>query len=260
METRLAFLLIACFFQKITHALVPGQHQRSIKSILEQAISFDFATSKPCERRGWCLNISSYALLGTGILTAGAPFPINAAETSSDLKEQEELLWKKINTRRPSSYNPNETREIETLIDSITSSAKGMIWDRNLLQGTWRVAYIRSGENGGGLDRRIPFPELPFNESYQKFTLDSVTNIGELLGPNVRVEVKGGLKEEDIDINSTPKRFRAKITGGDLCAGDVCVKLPIEGVGLFDGVYLGERIRIGQNLNGSGALVVQVRT
>jgi hypothetical protein len=66
--------------------------------------------------------------------------------------------------------------------------------------------------------------------------------------------------EDDLTVDSTPKRFRADITRGDLCAGNVCVKLPIEGVGLFDGVYLGEQIRIGQNLNESGALVVQVRS
>ena len=39
----------------------------------------------------------------------------------------------------------------------------------------------------------------------------------------------------------------------------VCVPLPIKGVGIFDGVYLGRRLRIGQNLNGGGARIVQVR-
>jgi len=35
--------------------------------------------------------------------------------------------------------------------------------------------------------------------------------------------------------------------------------LPISGEGLFDGVYLDDRIRVGQNLNGGGARIVQVR-
>ena len=31
------------------------------------------------------------------------------------------------------------------------------------------------------------------------------------------------------------------------------------GEGLFDGVYLDDRLRVGQNLNGGGARIVQVR-
>ena len=33
----------------------------------------------------------------------------------------------------------------------------------------------------------------------------------------------------------------------------------IQGEGLFDSLYLGERLRIGQNINGGGAQVVQIR-
>jgi hypothetical protein len=36
-------------------------------------------------------------------------------------------------------------------------------------------------------------------------------------------------------------------------------RLPIEGVGVFESVFLGDRLRIGQNINGGGALAVQVR-
>ena len=173
-------------------------------------------------------------------------------------------LWTKVHQRKPSSnYTPQEKLEIDAMISEITSFAKSSesVWQRDLLPGTWRVAYLQQGENGGGLDRRIPFPELPFNDSYQRFSINpsSVTNIGELLGPSLRVEVSGSLAEDDVGVDTTPKRFRADIARGDLCAGNLCVKLPIEGMGLFDGVYLGEKIRIGQNLNGSGALVVQVR-
>ena len=39
----------------------------------------------------------------------------------------------------------------------------------------------------------------------------------------------------------------------------LCLPLPIQGEGLFDGQYLGERLRVGQNLNGGGARIVQVR-
>ncbi len=178
----------------------------------------------------------------------------------NDLKQKEMHLWKKLYQRKPSSYTQSEREEIDVMVENIARSAQGSKWERDLLPGKWKVAYIRPGQDGGGLERRIPFPELPFNESYQQFTLDSVTNIGELLGPAVLVKVGGDLMEED-DADFTPKRFRADINRGNLCAGQrICVKLPIEGVGLFDGIYLGERIRIGQNLSGSGALVVQVRS
>jgi len=86
-----------------------------------------------------------------------------------------------------------------------------------------------------------------------------VTNIGELLGPTLRVEVFGSLSEDDKDL-TVPKRFHADITSGDLCIGStICVPLPISGEGIFDGVFLNEKIRIGQNINGGGAIVLQTR-
>eukprot|EP01083_Nonionella_stella_P029316 80734_1 len=188
---------------------------------------------------------------------AAVPVPL-----SVDVKTLETDVYEMCFQRKPNDYNAQERERIESLIDNIVLLSRGTnTWDQNLLPGTWRVAYIRPGEGGGGLDRRIPFPELPFNQSYQRFTLDTVTNIGELLGPNVRVEVKGSLREENIGSTQVPKRLRALFTGGEseLCAGSLSVKLPIEGEGIFDGVFLGEKIRIGQNLNGGGALVVQVR-
>ena len=86
-----------------------------------------------------------------------------------------------------------------------------------------------------------------------------MTNIGEVLGPAVRVEVKGSLKEADAGTLRAPKRFVADIDAGALCAGSGCLPLPISGEGLFDGLYLDETLRIGQNLNGGGARVVQVK-
>jgi hypothetical protein len=133
-------------------------------------------------------------------------------------------------------------------------------WKRELLPGKWILVYLQPGPNGGGIDRRIPFPEFDFNDSYQVFGLDSVVNIGEVFGPNLRVEVGGDLTEADTTSLQVPKRFIANIFGGKLCAFEnACVSLPISGEGLFDGVYLGERLRIGQNINGGGARVVQLR-
>jgi hypothetical protein len=67
------------------------------------------------------------------------------------------------------------------------------------------------------------------------------------------------LRDEDPTNVLVPKRLIANIEGGKLCWQNSCISLPIQGEGLFDGVYLGERLRIGQNVNGSGARVVQVR-
>ena len=67
--------------------------------------------------------------------------------------------------------------------------------------------------------------------------------MGEVLGPAVRVEVKGGLEELDSSVTRSPKRFRALIDDGALCAGSACAPLPISGEGLFDGVYLDDRLR-----------------
>ena len=68
-------------------------------------------------------------------------------------------------------------------------------------------------------------------------------------------------READETVDRSPKRFEADITRGALCvgAGPACAPLPIRGEGVFDGLYLGSRLRIGQNLNGGGARVVQVR-
>jgi hypothetical protein len=85
-------------------------------------------------------------------------------------------------------------------------------------------------------------------------------NIGQVLGPWVDVKVSGSLQEDDPTSTKVPKRFQANIKGGKLCFfQDACVGLPIQGEGLFDSLYLGERLRIGQNINGGGARVIQIR-
>lgn len=75
------------------------------------------------------------------------------------------------------------------------------------------------------------------------------------------VQVYGTFQEENPDASGVPKRFQANIQGGKLCIKESCIieGLPIKGTGLFDSLYVGERLRIGQNLNGGGARVVQIR-
>ena len=154
-----------------------------------------------------------------------------------------------------------EKVEADSLVEQTASL--GARWDREKLRGKWRLAYLQEGPDGAGIDRRIPFPELPFNQNYQIFGADTVTNVGELLGPALEVRVSGTLQEEDPSDLIAPKRFRADITQGQLCAvgpgRELCLPLPIKGTGIFDGQYLDDRLRIGQNLNGGGARIVQVR-
>ena len=54
--------------------------------------------------------------------------------------------------------------------------------------------------------------------------------------------------------------YQAMIEKGELCYTDACIDLPmIQGEGLFESVYLGECLRSGQNINGGGARIVQVK-
>ena len=166
-----------------------------------------------------------------------------------------------VEGRRPSDWMESERPAIDALIEDVV--ALQAPWTRSDLTGKWKLAYLQPGPDGGGVDRRIPFPELPGNDSFQIFGERTVTNVGELLGQWLEVRVSGSLSEDDERDLTAPKRFRADIDGGKICAGPSadapCRPLPISGVGLFDGVYLGPRLRIGQNLNGGGARIVQVR-
>ena len=166
-------------------------------------------------------------------------------------------LYELVRTRRPSQWQDSERARVDELVEAVVS--QNAPWPRTGLFGKWRLAYLQPGPNGEGVDRRVPFPEFGFNEQYQIFSSGRVTNVGEVLGPAVRVEVKGGLEEVDSSVTRSPKRFRALIDDGALCAGSACAPLPISGEGLFDGVYLDDRLRVGQNLNGGGARIVQVR-
>lgn len=201
--------------------------------------------------------------------------PPRSTRSASSSSEPEAVtrLFHILNGRRPYEYSPEEKEEIDQLVEEIVASSsshsrrgkeQGLFsteFDRSRLPGTWMLAYIQPGPNGAGIDRRIPFPEFDFNDNFQFFGDDStVVNVGQVLGPSVNVQVFGKLQEDDPESSSIPKRFRANIEGGKICAfGSHCIGLPIQGEGLFDSLYLGDRLRIGQNLNGGGARVVQIR-
>ena len=196
------------------------------------------------------------AVAGGASLVWHTPWPALAEEEPAAARK----LLALVEGRRAQQWRAEERPEVDALIEEVV--ALQAPWTREDLRGKWKLAYLQPGPDGTGVDRRIPFPELPWNDSYQVFGADSVVNIGELAGPALEVRVSGGLSEDDPSDLTAPKRFRADITEGQLClAGPLpaaCAPLPIKGEGLFDGVYLGKRLRIGKNLNGGGARIVQV--
>lgn len=206
-------------------------------------------------------------LLATALFLS--PDRAAATETSKQPVVQQEpeaarKLLALVEARRPPDWKPEERAEVDKLIDEVAKLKSP--WTREDLRGKWKLVYLQPGPGGAGVDRRIPFPEFDFNDSFQIFGVDSVTNVGELLGSALEVRVSGSLSEDDLNDLTSPKRFRASINRGQICAdsrGDqsrgLCLPLPISGEGLFDGIYLGRRLRIGQNLNGGGARIVQVR-
>jgi hypothetical protein len=222
-----------------------------------------------------------------------APPPTSQLTTSPNNSEPPVVteLFHRVDGRRFNEYSTMERDEIDSLVDRIIQESKNdhrrqqqQSQPPPQLAGTWRLVYLQPGPGGAGIDRRIPFfPEFPFNDNYQIFSTDHhITNIGELWGPRINVRVMGDYSEEEEArmmghssnlirsgqsssssslSSSSFQRFRATITSGKLCANrdTSCFDLPIAGEGLFDSVYLGDRLRIGQNLNGGGARVVQVR-
>jgi hypothetical protein len=210
-----------------------------------------------------------------------APPPVSTLTSLNNEPAVVTELFHRVNGRRFQEYSAMERTEIDSLMDRIVQETYPSKNDSRRppppqppqLAGTWRLVYLQPGPGGAGIDRRIPFfPEFPFNDNYQIFSTDHhITNIGELWGPRINVRVMGDYSEANMMENSPNpirseqsssfQRFRASITSGKICANRAtsCFDLPIAGEGLFDSVYLGDRLRIGQNLNGGGARVVQVR-
>ena len=223
----------------------------------------------------------------------GAP-PKSLRPKPTDEPEAVTALFGVLNGRRPSEYSREERREIDARIEKVATLARqsaGVAAPG--LAGTWVLVYLQPGPDGAGIDRRIPFfPDFQFNDSFQIFSsggdetentgrrgagIDRVTNVGQVLGSWADVRVSGSLREVSATNQPLPndqqplRRFEASINGGKLCVngGSVprnnesisCpIDLPmIRGEGIFDSVYLGDRLRIGQNINGGGARVVQVR-
>ena len=58
----------------------------------------------------------------------------------------------------------------------------------------------------GSVDILLCPKQYPWNDSYQLFGPNSVTNVGEVMGPLVKVLVGGSLREDDTAVLRSPKR------------------------------------------------------
>jgi hypothetical protein len=184
--------------------------------------------------------------------------PTSTLEKPANEPQLVTKLFETVNGRRLDDFSAEERLEIDALIHQIAQEAHPA-GSEKLLVGTWRLSYLQPGPGGAGIDRRIPFPDFSFNQNFQLFTSDHrIINRGELLGPWLDVRVLGNW--EATTGGSSLQRFKADIQSGQMCRGPTfCAPLPITGEGLFESVYLGDRLRIGRNINGGSAVVVQVR-
>ena len=141
---------------------------------------------------------------------ASAVFPAQPCLALSDDAAEPEAarkLLELVEGRRPSSWRNEERALVDSLIEEVV--ALNAPWPRGALIGKWKLAYLQPGPDGTGVDRRVPFPEFDFNDSWQIFGVDSLVNVGELLGPALEVRVSGQLSEDDTSVvTPTPESNR----------------------------------------------------
>ena len=226
--------------------------------------------------------------------TLYTPPPKSSAPPPTNEPAMVTRLFDLCNGRRPTEYSVQERTEITMLLNALEQDDQAspkVDWDPSLTQGSWQLVFLEPGPKGGGVDRRVPlFPELAWNDQYQIFGVDDtvyttlpnpapnrLVNIGQLWGPNLYVRVLGTFAEVDPTATASPKRLQADITSGQVCwqqpaaqsrrqssiplvvRSESCLDLPIQGMGLFDSLYLGPRLRTLRNINGTGARGIQIR-
>ena len=154
---------------------------------------------------------------------ASAVFPAQPCLALSDDAAEPEAarkLLELVEGRRPSSWRNEERALVDSLIEEVV--ALNAPWPRGALIGKWKLAYLQPGPDGTGVDRRVPFPEFDFNDSWQIFGVDSLVNVGELLGPALEVRVSGQLSEDDTSVvTPTPESNRLG-SGSFLLTANVC--------------------------------------
>ena len=140
--------------------------------------------------------------------------------------------------RRLSSWTAEERPVVDALVEELVVLGRQATWSRSALRGKWRLVYVQPGPQDvlyPGTERRLLFPDLPWNDKYQVVGLSYVINVGELAGPLLEVRAAGSLAEMDagqVFPSSArsrgdptlplapivgPRRFQAGLAEGALC-------------------------------------------
>jgi len=211
-------------------------------------------------------------IVASNCLIAPSMPAIAAADTEIAAARQ---LYTLCNQRRPSEWAAEERPAVEALVDELVAQGQRMPSPSGSLRGKWRLVYVQPAPNAWlypGADRSLKFPVLPGSDSYQIVGRSDVINVGELLGPLLEVRAAGSFTEQaSSDGRPLPRRIQADMREGVLCGsltmgsrekantGRVCGPLPIRGDCSFDSLYVGEQVRVSQNVDGGGARTVHVR-
>ena len=108
--------------------------------------------------------VSQPLLLTRRVLGSLLLHPV-AAAAAPPASQAPSRLYEAVAARRPSDWTAAERPAIDALVEEV--AALRAPWRQSDLRGVWRLAYLLPGPDGAGVDRRVPFPELPFNDNFQ---------------------------------------------------------------------------------------------
>jgi len=117
--------------------------------------------------------VSQPRLLTRRVLGSLLLHPV-AAAAAPPASQAPSRLYEAVAARRPSDWTAAERPAIDALVEEV--AALRAPWRQSDLRGVWRLAYLLPGPDGAGVDRRVPFPELPFNDNFQE-PLAHTTNL-----------------------------------------------------------------------------------
>ena len=82
--------------------------------------------------------------------------------------------------RKPSDWSTEERPAVDALVDELVAFGRQASWSSGALRGKWRLVYVQPGPQDvryPGADRRLLFPDLPWNDKYQIVGLSYVINV-----------------------------------------------------------------------------------
>lgn len=175
------------------------------------------------------------------------------------MREQTDELYDLLTTDAPTIKSEAKERSarVRSLMDELVE-ADGA-YDANCMQGKWQVVHTQGPLLWEQFWNLFKSSKGSPNRNFQDFDLKSlrVTNSSELRGPDNYVTADGRFEPED-DTTTLPKRFRAFIQEGNVVFGETVIKLPIQGEGFFDVVYLDPKIPLRIFRGNNGSMAVQI--